>query len=880
MHHFGYLRTSLFILATALLSLGLCFGLTSSQASTTASMKSGATQTREIRVVPTNAIAGQTVNVSVEMVSLGNENAVGFSLNFDPAIFSNPAVSLGSGVPGGATLNFNGGQTGRLGVAIALSSGAAFTAGTLQLVKVSFAVAANAPAGASQITFGDQPVKSEVSDASANTLTATFTGGAVSVAQPNLTPMLVGLNPTSAIAGGAGFNLTVTGTNFVNGSVVRWNGSPRNTTFNSATQLIAVISAQDIASAGTASVTVFNPAPGGGVSTGLTFTINNPAPTLTTVAPNSATAGSSDVAITVNGTGFVATSKVRFNGSDLATTFVSATQLTATIPAASLTTVGVANITVFNPAPGGGTSGAVSFAINNPVPTVANLNPSSVTAGGAGFTLTVNGTNFISGSIIRINGADHATTFVSATQLTAPITAAEIATGATASITVFNPAPGGGVSNTASFTINNPAPSVTTLSPASKVAGDQSFTLTVNGTGFVAGSKAQWNGADRTTTFVSATQLTAAITAADIASVGTASVTVVNSAPGGGTSGALNFSITQPPLAPTISSLNPGFAIVGGQQFTLTVNGANFASNSVVRWNDSDRATTFVSATQLRATIPATDITTQGTANVKVFTPAPGGGASNASPFYLGAQVASVSAASFLGAELADASIVAAFGVNLATQVQTASTQPLPTDLAGTKALVRDSTGTERLAPLFFVAPQQINYQVPPGTADGLATVVITSGDNKISVGALQVTRVAPGVFSANATGQGVAAATILRVKSDGSQTFEPVSRFDSAQGRFVSIPIDLGPDQGSATDQVFLVLFGTGVRFRTALAGVSATIGGASAQVAYADVAPGFIGLDQVNIRIPRTLIGRGEIDVALTVDGKVANTVRLNIK
>ncbi len=238
--------------------------------------------------------------------------------------------------------------------------------------------------------------------------------------------------------------------------------------------------------------------------------------------------------------------------------------------------------------------------------------------------------------------------------------------------------------------------------------------------------------------------------------------------------------------------------------------------------------------------------------------------------------VASVSAASFSGNEIASESITAAFGANLATQVQAATSQPLPTELAGTKVTVKDSAGVERLAPLFFVAPQQINYQMPPGTANGLAVVTVTSGDNKISGGLVQVSRVAPGVFAANANGQGVAAATILRVKADGSQSFEPVARLDPATSRFVSIPVDLGPE----SDQVFLVLFGTGFRSRTMLAAVSATVGGANAEVLYAGVTPGFVGLDQANLRLPRSLTGRGEIDVALAVEGKAANTVRLNVK
>ena len=89
-------------------------------------------------------------------------------------------------------------------------------------------------------------------------------------------------------------------------------------------------------------------------------------------------------------------------------------------------------------------------------------------------------------------------------------------------------------------------------------------------------------------------------------------------------------------------------------------------------------------------------------------------------------------------------------------------------------------------------------------------------------------------------------------------------------------MPIDLGP----TTDQVYLVLFGTGLRFRTALSTVKATIGGVNAEVVYAGVQPDFVGLDQVNISLPRTLIGRGEVDVVLTVEGQVANTARVNIR
>ncbi|MBS1791450.1 MAG: hypothetical protein JST85_27305 [Acidobacteria bacterium] len=238
--------------------------------------------------------------------------------------------------------------------------------------------------------------------------------------------------------------------------------------------------------------------------------------------------------------------------------------------------------------------------------------------------------------------------------------------------------------------------------------------------------------------------------------------------------------------------------------------------------------------------------------------------------------VASVSAASFLGDVLASDLIAAAFGQNLATSIQVGGTVPLPTTLGNTSVAVRDASGIERLSPLFFVAPTQVNFQIPPGTANGAATVSITSGDGTVSTGVLQIASVAPGLFSASSDGQGVAAAVVFRVRANGEQVYEPVSRFDSITGRAVAVPIDLGPE----SDQVFLIAYGTGVRFRSSLANSLATVGGANAELLYLGTQGDFVGLDQANIRLSRALIGKGDVDVKLTVDGKISNTVQINIK
>src|SRR5262249_45540728 len=138
------------------------------------------------------------------------------------------------------------------------------------------------------------------------------------------------------------------------------------------------------------------------------------------------------------------------------------------------------------------------------------------------------------------------------------------------------------------------------------------------------------------------------------------------------------------------------------------------------------------------------------------------------------------------------------------------------------------------------------------------------------------VKAVAPGLFTANGNGQGVAAAIALRVKADGSQSYEPTAQFDAAQNKFVARPLDLGPEG----EQVYLLLFATGIRHRSSLISVIATIGGVYAGVSFAGAQPDFVGVDQVNVLVPRSLAGRGEVEVLVTVEAQMANPARIQIK
>ena len=233
---------------------------------------------------------------------------------------------------------------------------------------------------------------------------------------------------------------------------------------------------------------------------------------------------------------------------------------------------------------------------------------------------------------------------------------------------------------------------------------------------------------------------------------------------------------------------------------------------------------------------------------------------------------ATTSAASYLDRAVAAESISATFGTGLAGGIVVASSLPLPQTLGGTSVVVRDSAGIERAAPLFFVAPGQVNFQVPAGTATGEARLtVINSRGN--SEGRILIQPTVPGIFTANTDGAGAPAGTALRYRNGVLVTSQPLFVSDSGTGRFAPLTVGLG----EAGDENFLVLYGTGWRNRGSLAEVTAQIGGQTAHVVYAGAQGDFAGLDQLNIRIPRELIGRGTVDLVVTVGARNANTVQV---
>jgi uncharacterized protein (TIGR03437 family) len=239
----------------------------------------------------------------------------------------------------------------------------------------------------------------------------------------------------------------------------------------------------------------------------------------------------------------------------------------------------------------------------------------------------------------------------------------------------------------------------------------------------------------------------------------------------------------------------------------------------------------------------------------------------------VGPAFSNVSGASFALGPVSPDSIVTAFGLGLATGTAAAITVPLPTILAGTTVKVIDSEGLEHDASFFFADPKQLNYLMPPGVALGTATVTVRSADGNEQSASVEIARIAPGLFFLN--GDRLAAAIVIRIAEDGTQTVEPAVRFDEKAGQFVPVPIDMGLE----SDQVVLALFATGLRLRTSLDTVQATVDGLDTTVLFAGEQAGE-GVDQVNLLLSRDLQGRGDVDIGLRVEDKTANTVRVRIE
>jgi uncharacterized protein (TIGR03437 family) len=229
------------------------------------------------------------------------------------------------------------------------------------------------------------------------------------------------------------------------------------------------------------------------------------------------------------------------------------------------------------------------------------------------------------------------------------------------------------------------------------------------------------------------------------------------------------------------------------------------------------------------------------------------------------------SAAPAISTSIAPGSLASAYGTDLANNTAGGASLPLPTSFGGTSISILDDSGNVTAAPLLYVIPTQVNFEVPPGVATGPATVTITSGDGTQSAASVQVASVAPGIFELNSGG--LAAAYVILYHADGTQTVEQV--YTVSAGAVVTTPVSLG----SSTDKPYLFIFGTGLR-DAGTSGVTVTVGGISVPVSYAGPQGGFVGLDQVNVQLPTSLAGSGNVTIQVMANSIAANAVNVTIQ
>jgi hypothetical protein len=317
------------------------------------------------------------------------------------------------------------------------------------------------------------------------------------------TPVIESLEPSSVIEGSAGFVLSVTGSGFDAGSVIKLNGTALTTTTMSPSFLTAPVTAAQVAVTGQQTVVVANP--DGTVSNQQTLTIAQ-APVITSLSPASVATGSAAFTLTVEGTGFGPTAAIEVNTVPIPTSSVTSTSMSGVVPASQLAAAGQLSVLV-TPGGAGQNSNAQALSVVT-TPVITALEPSSVIAASPAFTLTVQGSGFVSGAAVNVNGAAAPTTFISATQLLAQITAAQVANAAQLTIGVKRP--DNTASNSLALTVAA-APANTSIAPATVTADSTAFTIVVYGSGFMPGAVVQLNGQALKTTVVDSGQLYAIV---------------------------------------------------------------------------------------------------------------------------------------------------------------------------------------------------------------------------------------------------------------------------------------------------------------------------------------------------------------------------------
>jgi hypothetical protein len=451
------------------------------------------------------------------------------------------------------------------------------------------------------------------------------------------TPIITQLNPATLLQWTEnGLDLTVTGSGFREGAVVRLNGDGQYTTYVSPSQLVAQIPEFRTHEAQTFQVSVLNPGTGGEASAATVLAVEHRPPTLDGLTPLQHTQGDGPFALTVNGANFAQGAVVRWNGANRPTQFVTRWTLTAQIPASDLEQPGAVQVTVFNPAPGGGESAPQTFDVAvrpNPIPHVTNVTPEAVIIG-SDTQIRLLGSGFMPGSQVMVGEARPTTVVVSPSELRFVLSASMADRTGNMTFSVANPPPGGGPSNNVIVRVENPAPTLSALLPAQVVIASEDLTVRLTGTGFNEESRVLVDGS-----FVDvvrrtgSTELEIVLPARDVDEVGALPIGVFNPGPGGGFSSTLTLSLVNG--VPVLTSVSPSEMAASPFFINLPVRltGSGFISGTVVRVNGDPRSTQYVSSTEVVAVLTKDDLDEPGTLTLVAVNPAPGGGPSAPATF-------------------------------------------------------------------------------------------------------------------------------------------------------------------------------------------------------------------------------------------------------
>lgn len=447
----------------------------------------------------------------------------------------------------------------------------------------------------------------------------------------NPAPTLQSLSVAEILAGSGDFSLTLTGSGFASGAKIGFGTQTLEPKSLSATQLEVMVPGGLIAEGGNVPVAITNPGPGGGASSALAFTILNPMPTVAAISSQSVVLGSSAFSLVITGMNFVPQTTVVLGSTVLTPSSIAPAQLAVTVPESALAISGVFEMKAVNPGPGGGGSNAISFTVNNPVPALSVLSLDTSLVGSTALPLTIHGSNFVSGAKLYMGAEELGPDVVSGTELSVVVPQTLLATAASLPVSVSNPGPGGGASNTLEFTVKNPQPMITALSTDLITAGVSDFTLQITGANFVAGASFDFGLLRLVPSSLTSTQMEVMIPASAVSGGAVLPLTVTNPGPGGGASNTLQFTIQNP--VPELTALSQQSVLATSQAFPLEISGSNFVPQTEIEFGNVMLRPASSDHGHMRLMVPKYAFPVGTVLTIRAISPAPGGGTSNVLEF-------------------------------------------------------------------------------------------------------------------------------------------------------------------------------------------------------------------------------------------------------